>query len=139
MGIYIVPQPEPGERPPYISGPSRRNIVFVRYDHTVTAQEAGEFEMWFPYVNGHPEKHHVMVHKATVVLSKNLSRPRKARVMIQSEDGTARVLIQHIDWREGMHSVSCPFLGIHGSRGILYLNEAPVGLEITATYLLELI
>lgn len=137
MTIYVIPQPV--GRPPYISGPRNRNIVFVEWVHTVTEEEDGYFELWTPYVDGHTEEHHTMVHMATVELSINLDVPHKAYAFMQSPDETMRTLITELPWQAGIYSLGCPFIGVHESRGILALANAPVGLEITASYQLELI
>ncbi len=140
MGIYVVPQPV--DRPPYISGPTNRNIIFVQYSHTVTALEAGYFELWSPYVNGSPEPHHAEIHMATVALSDNLNNPKTAQAFMQSPDETIRTLISSpsgIGPKSGIYSLGYPFISVYGSRGVLVLNAAPQGLIIITSYQLELI
>lgn len=140
MAIFVLPQPV--GRPPYISGPTNRNIIFVEYEHIVTASEEGDFELWFPYVDGNPEPHHAKVHMATIGLSEDLRNPKQIYAFMQSPDELVRTVIpSHFPVlpEVGLYSLGCPFIAVHGSRGILALNSAPEGLEITASYQLELI
>ena len=141
MGIYVFPQPV--GRPPYISGPTNRNIVFIRWEHTITAAEEGYMELWTPFVNGQPQPHHAMIHMATVSLSMDLKGSKQIRVFMQSPDETIRTLIPTpigaVLPQEGIYSLRCPFIAVHESRGVLTLDEAPEGLVASITYQLELI
>jgi hypothetical protein len=134
--VYIVPQPE--GRPDYVSGPKNRTILYVGFSHVVTTEEAGDFEMWLPYVNGHAEKHHVRVLLASVEYDMNIAVPRKNWVYLQSPDGTKRIPLVSLGWQAGIYTHG-EFINTSGSRGIIALNAAPVGLHIEVNYMLEMI
>ena len=142
MAIYVLPQPE--GRPPYVSGPTGRNINYVKWEHEVTLEEAGYFELWTPKVNGNPEPHHARVHMITIQLSLNIGAPKIVRAFLQSPDESIRAVLGcaasgGLGWKAGVYRIGCPVLATYGSRGILVVDSAPVGLEITVIYQQELI
>ena len=137
MATFVFPQPV--GRPPYISGPTNRNIIFVEYRHTVTALEKGYLELWLPFVNGQSEPHHAMIHMATLELSKDIGKPNIVRAFMQSPDETVRTLLHQGDGKAGVENQRCPFIAVYGSRAVIVLNSAPQGLTAVISYQLELI
>lgn len=137
MGIYVIPQPV--GRPPYISGPKHRSIIYVGFQHTVTAEEAGYFELWLPYVDGHPEPHHVIVHQASVEYDANLiGAVRGGWVWLQDETEQIRIALTSLGWQAGIYTHG-EFINTHGSRGILTFADCVSGMNIKVNYLLEMI
>jgi hypothetical protein len=133
MAVRIESQRE--KDPPFISGPSNRNFIFIEYRHTITAEEEGYFEWWFPFSNG--ERRNTMVHNASLRLSKSLEKPRRLDFFLQSSDEQVRTFVYGFGYKKNNQAIPFNFVVPAYARGILEFEDVAKGTEIHVAYIIE--
>jgi hypothetical protein len=138
MTTIIIPQRPPveGDSLGGSLGPRHRirNWTWIRYSHTVTAEEAGYLEWWFPYVafGGND----VVIHSPTLGMSANIGAPKEVYLFAQSPSDDVRILLHEFSWQAGKQFAPTYTLPT-GSRGILTFNSILEGTVLDANYLIE--
>jgi hypothetical protein len=138
MNIVKVPQREPQEFDHNISTHGRgRKFGFICYEHTVTAEQEGEFEWWFPYSDG--SGNHTFIHSATLTFDKVVLHPSQITLFLQSPDEQCRVVIHKFEAFDltPQRVTHEAWIVPNMSRGVLRVDRAQEGMNIHAAYIVE--
>lgn len=143
MAIFVQPQREP-EAGDQVNAPFSRqrerlqSWIFIHYEFTVTAEFAGYFEWWFPYVDFAGRDSRIWY--ATLEKSNLITAPQICRLVAQSPSDGVRLLLHDFDWKAGIDKVPGDnYLLPDGARGILIFDSVTVGTVLRADYLVEII